>query len=151
MQQALTKDVNKCPRESETKMNQLSYGVLKKLKNTSFQEAKSKVKTALKSEGFGVLTEIDVKEIMKKKLNLDFRNYVILGACNPSLAHKALQADSHLGLLLPCNVVVQETTNGAVEVSFADPKAMFTLVEAPEATPVAQEAEQRLRHAFSVI
>lgn len=124
-------------------MDEFKYGFGKTLPEMSFDTAVEKVTDALKTEGFGVLTEIDVKATLKKKLDVDFRNYVILGACNPALAHQALGAESQIGLLLPCNVVVQETSDG-VEISIADPEAMFTLVESGDVKPVAKEAAERL-------
>lgn len=108
-------------------------------------EAIEKVTGALKNEGFGVLTEINVKDTLKKKLSVDFRGYVILGACNPRLAHQALSAEPQIGLLLPCNVVVQEALEGGVIVTIADPRAMFSLVDNPDLEPVVAEAERRLR------
>lgn len=126
-------------------MNDIPYGFSKRLPNTSFHVAVEGVTEALKSEGFGVLTKIDVKQTLKDKLGVDFRNYVILGACNPTLANKALDSEPHIGLLLPCNVVVQEVDGGDIEVSVADPKAMFTLVENQAAASIATEADERLR------
>ena len=126
-------------------MNDFKYGFEKKLERTTFENAVEQVTGALKAEGFGILTEIDVKATLKKKLDVDFRRYLILGACNPSLAHKALEAEPHIGLLLPCNVVVQEALDDGVVVSIADPKAMFTFVDNADIAPVAIEAEQRLR------
>ena len=126
-------------------MSELTYGFDRKLKRTTFGEAVQKVTEALQKEGFGVLTEIDVKNTLKRKLDVDFRRYLILGACNPRLAHQALDAETHIGLLLPCNVVVQESPDGTVSVSIADPKAMFRLVENETLQPIAEEAESRLR------
>ena len=111
----------------------------------SLQDAIEKVTGALKNEGFGVLTEINVKDTLKKKLDVDFRGYLILGACNPTLAHQALTADPQIGLLLPCNVVVQEAPDGGVIVTIADPRAMFSLVNHPALEPVVADAERRLR------
>jgi uncharacterized protein (DUF302 family) len=127
-------------------MTDPGYAFSKKLEGVSIEEALEKVTVALKENGFGVLTKIDVKETLKKKLDVDFRPYVILGACNPKLAHKALQGEPHIGLLLPCNVVVQEA-DGGVLVSFADPKAMFELVEDAPIGGVADEARRLLRNA----
>lgn len=125
-------------------MPTVSYGFDRYLEGVSFEDAKSRVVDALKTEGFGVLTEIDVEATLKKKLDVDFRPYAILGACNPALAHQALKGESQIGLLLPCNVVVQAEDNG-VRVSIADPKAMFTMVDNPDVAGVAVEAEARLR------
>ena len=127
-------------------MTDPSYAFSKKLEGVSMEQALEKVTAALKENGFGVLTKIDVKETLKKKLDVDFRPYVILGACNPKLAHKALQGDPSIGLLLPCNVVVQESEGGAL-VSFADPKAMFELVEDAPIEGVAEEARRLLQNA----
>lgn len=109
-----------------------------------YEDALEKVTEALKTEGFGVLTSIDVKETMKKKLDVDFRRYAILGACNPPLAHRALSARPEIGLLLPCNVIVYEESEGTV-ISITDPLAMFQFVDAPELKSVASEARQRLQ------
>jgi uncharacterized protein (DUF302 family) len=112
--------------------------------NLPFEQAVEKVTAALKEEGFGVLTEIDVKATLGKKLGVDFRKYVILGACNPSLAHEALNAQLEIGLLLPCNVIVYEE-NGASVASIVDPIAMLGVVENPALNPVAGEARTRLQ------
>lgn len=127
----------------------LTYGFERRLPGAKLEEAVEQVTAALKREGFGVLTEIDVKDTLKKKLGVDFRRYVILGACNPNLAHRALDAEPQIGLLLPCNVVVQETPEGGVIVSMADPKAMFMLVDNPAVKPVADEADERLRRVIA--
>ncbi len=127
-------------------MNEPSYAFSKQLDGVSVDEALERVAEALKANGFGVLTKIDVKETFKKKLDVDFRPYVILGACNPTLAHEALQGDPSIGLLLPCNVVVQETDRGAL-VSFADPKAMFELVPDAPIEDIATEARRLLQNA----
>ena len=112
--------------------------------NTSFDEALSRVTAALKEEGFGVLTTIDAKETFKQKLNVDFRRYIILGACNPSLAHRALNADLDVGLLLPCNVIVYEQDSGAA-VSLVDPLVMLGVMANPAVEPIANEAREKLR------
>jgi uncharacterized protein (DUF302 family) len=125
-----------------------AYGFERRLENATVDEALDRVTNALKREGFGVLTQIDVKETLKKKLDVEFRPYLILGACNPSLAHKALSADPQIGLLLPCNVVVQEGADGTV-VSIADPRAMFMVVENPALAPIVDEADQRLRRVIA--
>ena len=126
-------------------MSELTYGFEKKLERATFEEAVQKVTDALQKEGFGVLTEIDIKNTLKRKLDVDFRRYLILGACNPHLARQALEAEEHIGLLLPCNIVVQEDPQGGVSVSIADPRAMFRLVESATVQPIAEEAERRLR------
>jgi uncharacterized protein (DUF302 family) len=123
-----------------------SYAFSKDLDGVSVAEGVERVTEALKANGFGVLTKIDIKETLKKKLDVDFRPYVILGACNPKLAYQALQGEPHIGLLLPCNVVVQESDNGA-RVSFADPKAMFEIVPDASIEEVATEARRLLRAA----
>lgn len=111
---------------------------------TDFESAVQRVTDALKAEGFGVLTEIDVKETLKKKLHVDFRPYKILGACNPPLAHRALTADPQVGLLLPCNVTVSQGEEGMIEISLVDPLSMLGIVTHPDIEPVAQEARERL-------
>ena len=127
-------------------MSDPSYAFSKQLDGVSVDDALPRVADALKANGFGVLTKIDVKETLKKKIDVDFRPYVILGACNPKLAHKALQGDASIGLLLPCNVVVQESEGGTL-VSFADPKAMFELVKDAPIEDVAAEARRLLENA----
>ena len=100
-----------------------------KILELSFDEAIERVTNELKEEGFGILTEIDVKNTLKKKLDVDFRNYKILGACNPPLAYQALQAESYIGLMLPCNVIVQETEGGKTEISAIDPVASMQAIQ----------------------
>jgi len=111
----------------------------------SFDEAIKRVTDELKKEGFGVLTEIDVKATLKKKLDADFRNYRILGACNPPLAHQALQAEPHIGLMLPCNVVVQEDENGQTVVSAIDPVASMQTVENESLGKIAGQVGPKLQ------
>lgn len=110
---------------------------------TDFDGALRRVTEAMRVEGFGVLTEIDVKETLKTKLDVDFRQYKILGACNPSLAYRALTAAPEVGLLLPCNVVVAEV-EGGTEIALVDPIAMLGFVNRPELEPIAEEARARL-------
>ncbi len=121
------------------------YGYKRRLEGATFDQAVKKVTAALKEEGFGVLTQIDVKDTLKNKLGVEFRQYVILGACNPSLAREALTADPQIGLLLPCNVVLQEDSQGNVIVSIADPKVMFTIFDNASLIHIAEEADTRLR------
>lgn len=126
-----------------TKMNALQLGFTVQLK-TDFDTAIQRVTEALKVEGFGVLTEIDVKATLKKKIDVDFRPYKILGACNPPLAYRALTADAQIGLLLPCNVVVSQEGEGVTEVAIIDPISMLGVVKNADIEPVAQEARTRL-------
>jgi uncharacterized protein (DUF302 family) len=111
---------------------------------TDFDLAIQHVTEALKVEGFGVLTEINVQETLKKKLDVDFRPYKILGACNPALAYRALTIDPQVGLLLPCNIVVSQTEAGTVDVSLIDPISMLGVVRSDELAAVAHEARVRL-------
>jgi len=120
------------------------YGIVKDLPGVDYDDAVTRTTEALKAEGFGVLTTIDVKATMKQKLDVDFRRYVILGACNPPLAHKALSAEPMIGLLLPCNVVVMETDDGGSVVSVFKPTEGFSLVDNDGVQPLAGEVESRL-------
>ncbi len=110
-----------------------------------FEQAISKVTEVLKKEGFGILTEIDVRETMKKKLEVEFRNYKILGACNPSLAYQALQAEDKIGTMLPCNVIVQQHAESEVEVSAVDPVASMQVIENPQLGAVAEQVRSKLK------
>ncbi len=112
--------------------------------NKNFDDALTQVTAALKTEGFGVLTEIDVKETLKKKLDVDFRPYKILGACNPPLAYRALSAAPEVGLLLPCNITVSYLEDNVTEVALVDPLEMLGVVHHPDLEPVAAEARARL-------
>ncbi len=112
--------------------------------NKNFDDALAQVTAALKAEGFGVLTEIDVKDTLKKKLDVDFRPYKILGACNPPLAYRALTTAPEVGLLLPCNVTVSYVEDGVTEVAIIDPLSMLGFVKHPDLEPVAEEARARL-------
>ena len=123
------------------------YGFTTTLNGTTFDQALAKTLAALKAEGFGVLSDIDVQRAMKEKLGVDMPPYRILGACNPPLAYQALQAVPDIGLLLPCNVVVREEAPERVVVGFLDPQVMVTMVGKPEVKVVADAAEQRLRRA----
>jgi uncharacterized protein (DUF302 family) len=115
--------------------------------NVDYEQAVQAARAALQEEGFGVLTEIDVKATLKAKLDKDFRRYVILGACNPPLAHRALETDPSVGLLLPCNVIVYEDGDGTV-VAAVDPLGLSGVLDNPALRDVAQEAERRLRRAI---
>ena len=123
------------------------YGISIEL-GVAYEQAVKAVTETLKSEGFGVLTEIDVKATLKKKLDVDFRKYVILGACNPLLAHKALSTELEIGLLLPCNVIVYEEGDGAV-VSTIDPIAAMGVVGNPELESVAEQVNAKLKGVIS--
>jgi uncharacterized protein (DUF302 family) len=112
--------------------------------NKNFDGALAQVTAALKAEGFGVLTEIDVKDTLKKKIDVDFRPYKILGACNPPLAYRALSAAPEAGLLLPCNVTVSYLEDNVTEVAIVDPLSMLGIINHPDLEPVAQEARARL-------
>jgi uncharacterized protein (DUF302 family) len=125
----------------DTTTTQLSMNVRLQ---TDYDTALQRVTDALKVEGFGVLTEIDVKATLKKKLDVDFRQYKILGACNPPLAYRALTAAPEIGLLLPCNVTVAEADDGSIEVALIDPMSMMGFIAHPELEPIAEEARARL-------
>lgn len=122
----------------------MEYYFSKKIK-TSFEETLEKVTASLKEEGFGILTEIDIKETLKKKLDVDFRKYKILGACNPHFAYKALQAEDKIGTMLPCNVIVQEVSEGGVEVAAVDPVASMKAIENPELFNIAKQVQEKLQ------
>ncbi len=127
------------------------YGITKRLNKVSLSEARARVTDALKEEGFGILTEIDVQATLEKKLGLHIDPYLILGACNPQLAHRALDADPGIGLLLPCNVVLTADGEDAV-VSIASPRAMFgAIVPNEKIAAIADEAETRLRRALDQV
>jgi len=120
--------------------------------NLPYEQAVERTRVALQAQGFGILTEIDVKQTMKAKLEVDFRPYVILGACNPPLAHRALSADLGIGLLLPCNVVVYDNGDGTSTVEVMDPEAALGLVgDNPAVAEVAREAGTRLRLAIDAL
>jgi uncharacterized protein (DUF302 family) len=128
-----------------------SYGFHCVLQPQPFAQAIAAVTEALKAEGFGILTEIDVQATMKAKLDIDGPPYRILGACNPPLAHRALEAEPDIGLLLPCNVVVREQADGQLVVGFMDPVAVMQMSSNPEVGRVAQEVRQRLEHVRAVV
>jgi uncharacterized protein (DUF302 family) len=122
----------------------MSYYFARKL-DTTLEEATKRATEALKSQGFGILTEIDVAATLKKKLDVEFRPYRILGACNPHFAHQALQAEDKIGTMLPCNVIVQEIEPGVVEVAAIDPIASMSAVENDSLGGVAVEVRERLK------
>ena len=127
----------------------MKYG-FSKITDYTFEQAIEKVTEELKKEGFGVLTTIDVKETLKKKIDVDFKKYTILGACNPKLAHGALQVEEELGLLLPCNVIVYEKNDKSV-VSIYDPIVMTAVVDNPDMKPVAEEVKNKLQRVLEAI
>ena len=119
--------------------------------NTSYEDAVSKITDALKEEGFGVLTEIDVKATLKKKLEVDFRKYVILGACNPPYAYRTLQADLDVGLLLPCNVIVYETDDKKACVSAINPVSALEVIKNRELRKIAEEVTEKLKRVIDKV
>ena len=119
--------------------------------DTSYEDAVSRVTNALKEEGFGVLTEIDVKATLKKKLDADFRKYVILGACNPPYAHKTLQADLDVGLLLPCNVIVYETDDRKACVSALNPISALEIIKNDQIRKIAEEVSAKLKRVIEKV
>jgi len=123
----------------------MSYYFKKTVKG-SFEEVLEKVTASLKNEGFGILTEIDVKETLKKKLDVDFRKYKILGACNPPFAYEALQAEDKIGVMLPCNVIVQEMGENDIEVAAVDPVASMKAIENQELYGIATQVQEKLKN-----
>jgi uncharacterized protein (DUF302 family) len=117
----------------------------------SFEDAVARVVAALKAQGFGVLTDIDVQKTLKEKLGVDFRKYRILGACNPPLAHRALQLEDKIGTMLPCNVIVQERNDGRVEVSAVDPVVSMQAVGNPDLLEVANTVQAKLKAVLAAI
>ncbi len=127
----------------------MHYGFSKTV-DLSFEDTINKVTEELKKEGFGILTTIDIKETLKNKIDVDFKKYTILGACNPPLAHKALLAEEEIGLLLPCNVIVYEK-EGKSAVSVFDPSLMSKVVENEKMNPIAEEVKEKLQRVFNNI
>ena len=128
----------------------MKYYISKKI-NTSFEQAVQLVTESLKKEGFGVLTEINIQEKLKEKLNANFRKYKILGACNPAFAYKALQMEDKIGTMLPCNVIVQELDNHEIEVAAVDPIASMMAVENADLAEIAGEIKEMLERAIASI
>jgi uncharacterized protein (DUF302 family) len=124
---------------------------LSKTVDLSFEETVARITEELKKEGFGILTEIDMQATLKKKLDVDLRPYKILGACNPPFAYKAVQAESHIGLLLPCNVIVQDAGDGKTEVAAIDPVVSMSRVDNPTLEPVALEIRSKLQRAIDCV
>lgn len=129
----------------------MDYYFKKKLTDSTFEEAIKQVSEELKKEGFGILTEIDIKSTLKKKLDVDFYNYKILGACNPTFAYKALQAEDKIGTMLPCNVIVQEKQAGIVEVSAVDPAASMSAIENDDLSGIAMEVRNKLQRVIEAL
>ena len=127
----------------------MEYGFSKNI-SLPYEKAVEKVTDELKKEGFGVLTSIDVKDTLKKKIDVDFKKYVILGACNPPLAHQALQSEEQLGLLLPCNVIVYEN-NGGSTVAFFDPMIMTQIIDNDKLKTVAEEVQSKMKRVFEAV
>ena len=123
----------------------MSYYFNTTVKNVDFDGAVARVTEELKKEGFGVLTEIDVKETLKKKIDVDFKKYKILGACNPGFAHQALQAEDKIGVFLPCNVIVEENDDGRIEVSAVDPVASMSSVKNENLGELAEKVREKLK------
>ncbi len=144
-----TPDLAALNRIMEDTMERKDYGIRTTL-NLSYEAAIPKVIEALKKEGFGVLTEINVKETIKKKLEKDFTKYIILGACNPQLAYRSLMSETEIGLLLPCNVIVYEK-EGKTIVSAQDPAAALSVVGNPDLVPIANEARERLARMIATL
>ena len=116
-----------------------------------FDEAVNLITSALKTEGFGILTDIDVKATLKEKIDVDFKNYRILGACNPTFAHKALQVEDQIGIMMPCNVTVIEQDDGHVEISIMDPTAAFNVIENEQIQPFAKELKQKMERCLTYL
>lgn len=122
-----------------------------KMVNMPFENAKAKVTEALKTEGFGIVSEIDMQSKFKEKLGVDFKKYTILGACNPNFAYQAVQVEENIGVMLPCNVVLIDQGNSTTEVAIIDPVASMMAIENKELKPLAKEAAERLKNVLSII
>lgn len=128
--------------------NEMTYFIGRSLP-TGFDDGVTRAIAALKAEGFGILTDIDVKETMKKKINVDMPSYRILGACNPTLAYEALKLENHVGTMLPCNVIVRDAGNGQTEVAAIDPVASMMAIDNPALKVAAQEVRAKLERAIA--
>lgn len=128
----------------------MTYYLAAKLQ-VPFDDAIAQTEAALKTEGFGIISRIDIKQTLKSKIDVDFRPYTILGACNPALAHEALQLEDKVGLMLPCNVIVQESGPGVVEVAAIDPVASMRAIDNPELTMAAQVVREKLARAIGLL
>ncbi|MHA2090488.1 MAG: DUF302 domain-containing protein [Candidatus Kariarchaeaceae archaeon] len=129
----------------------MELGISSEFSGLEFERIEQEIRQVLKEHGFGILTEIDVKATMKDKLNLNYRPYKILGACNPPNANKALIAEPEIGLLLPCNVIIYEKADSKIRVSITSPKALFTLIDRDDVEPLANEIENLLKSALNKI
>jgi len=138
-------------RDEKVSMEKIRGYAFSTVLEASYEDAVSRVTDALKKEGFGVLTEIDVKSTLKKKLDVDFRKYVILGACNPLYAHRTLQADLDVGLLLPCNVIVYETDDKKAYVSAFNPVSALEVIKSEELRKIAKEVSEKLKRVLDKV
>ena len=129
----------------------MEYYINKTLNDISFEEGINRITESLKTQGFGILTEIDLKTTLKNKLDVDFYNYKILGACNPPFAYRALQSEDKIGTMLPCNVIVQEKVPGQIEISAVDPMASMQAVDNPELGNLATEVKERLQKCIDAL
>ena len=132
-------------------MSQDPYAIVRELPDLDYETAVPRVTELLAGEGFGVLTEIDVKTTLKKKIDVDFRRYVILGACNPPLAHQALSSEPDIGVLLPCNVCVSELEGGGSRVAAMNPVAAFELIGNPQVSPIANDVRNRIQRVLDAL
>lgn len=138
------------PRKGDKMVERTAYGIKTKVR-MDFEGAVMKATEELKKEGFGVLTEINIKETLKRKIDVEFRNYIILGACNPKFAHATLQAEMDIGLLLPCNVIVYEDDDGSTVVAAMDPSAAMGVVGNPAVMPIAAEVTAKLERVITAM